>query len=245
MARQKEGSEEMFVGAAMRVWAAKLKQKKPLLAAQSIQVKLATRLGDGRSIGLSGVSILGLPQFGAIALPLPLFLQNSQFFFQKIHSDRFYIHLSSDIEELTTFRNSGLSSPEVLTFISDSIPGPYVAKYHLILGETHTYEYGGNIVINPNGKIVIEMVRGSQELVTSGKITPNYIAERDQFTHVLHYSFEDNTLRKAVYNALLSIPHDGKTFIPGYYEFILFRRDKSSFFEPIFFDYRDDPIYML
>jgi hypothetical protein len=80
---------------------------------------------------------------------------------------------------------------------------------------------------------------------------PDYISERDLITGFLKHSFEDEQIRRLVWNTLLAVPHEttnghsddfkarGLQFHPGYYEFYL---DENH--SPRFIDYSDQDAFV-
>jgi len=149
-----------------------------------------------------------------------------------------------------------------------------LGDYHIIVSEFFKNEYGGNILINAQGGIYMEVAQGNHAPLVSGAKTPEVIVERDKFTGVFHYSalkygigssslqreeLEDKHLKEALWNTLRVIPHDQPDeeaglvdkvtrttmFTPGYYEFALVRKTSDRPLEPVFIDYRENTAYQL
>jgi hypothetical protein len=239
--------EKSKVGTTINDWARSVRKGNPHLADQ---------LDEDRLVGFRAIEGLGLPRFRQETMILSEFLHNSQEYLDRIGSQKFYVNLPPRKEGLTRYRQIDLSRDEVLPFIQEHVPASRSCDYMIVLFEFYENQYGGNIVIDDNGGLVVEMVKGSHAPLVSGEKTPEFFIRRDEFTGSLSYSFEDETLRKAVWSMLLAIPHynneisTGDTdryvrFTPGYYEFVLIRRGDARPLEAVFLDYRGNRAYQL
>ena len=174
-------------------------------------------------------------------------MQDAEGHLNRLGYDKFYISLLPLKAELTRYRQIDLKQREVLQFIKKTVPNLEIESYTIAILEFFRNEYAGNIVISPDGTIVVEMVKGNHGPLVSGAATPEFIARRDIFTRIFHYSFEDEALRRIIYHTLLTIPHWGEfrdlEFTQGYYEFALIKRSKNAPLEPLFLDYRSNPAY--
>ena len=217
---------------------------------------LADQLDEDRLIGFRAIEGLGLPRFRQETMIFSEFLRNPQEYLDRIGSQKFYVNLPPRKEGLKRYRQIDLSRDEVLPFIQEHVSASQSCDYTMVLFEFYENQYSGNIVIDDNGGLVVEMVKGSHAPLVSGEKTPEFFIRRDKFTGSLSYSFEDETLRKAVWNMLLAIPHysdefsTGDTdryarFTPGYYEFVLIRRGDARPLEAVFLDYRGNRAYQL
>jgi len=218
--------------------------------------RLAELLDEDRLTGFRAMEKLRLPHYKQETVALVKFLYDPQKYLEKVGSQKFYVNLLPQKEQLTRYRQIDLLPEEVVSFVQEHVPASQVDNYLMVLSEFYENQYSGNIIISPDGEVVIEMVRGSHAPLVSGAKTPEFFVCRDQFTGNFSYSFEDKTLRKAVWNMLLTIPYDnGNTlsgkidrhtrFTPGYYEFALVKRGQTEPLKVMFIDYRGNRAYQL
>lgn len=240
-------SEKSRTGTTMNEWSGAIRKGNQ---------KLAEQLDEDRLTGFRAMEKLHLPHFKQETIALAEFLCDPQKYFGKIGSQKFYVNLSPRKELLTRYRQIDLSQEEVVPFVQEHVPASQVENYLMVLSEFYENQYSGNIVISPSGEIVIEMVKGSHAPLVSGEKTPEFFVRRDEFTGNLSYSFEDKTLRKAVWNVLLAIPcfnedmpsegiNRHTRFTPGYYEFALIKREQTEPLKVMFIDYRGNSAYQL
>ncbi len=210
----------------------------------------AEKLSTDRLKGFRELERLNLPRYRSTTLPLTTFLDEPEMHFNKLDANKYWINLPPINPSLQRFRQIDLSRKDVTTFIEENIPTHQISNYNLHLSEYVKNLYGGNIVVSKDGlNVSIEMGDGVQSPIATGEKTPTYITNRDPFTGIFKYSFEDNDLRRAVWRTISAIPHDGEArdmkFLPGYYEFILAHRDSTKALEPIFLDYSSSSIYQM
>ncbi|MBI2038195.1 MAG: hypothetical protein HYT15_04735 [Candidatus Magasanikbacteria bacterium] len=154
-------------------------------------------------------------------------------------------------------RKRNLKSDGIMDFINKTINenNLEINNYDVAISESLPQEYGGNIIIDKEGKILVEVSKGGQGVVSEGshdeeKHGKLFTVRRDQFTDSFKYSWKDGeetdgvALREAVNKTIMSIPHEGEgremKFTPGYYEFHLVKKDDKQDLEPIFVDCRED-----
>jgi hypothetical protein len=235
------------VGTTINEWAQALRKDQPTFASQIDEDRLAS---------LRVLEQLRLPHFKQQTLALSLFLSNPHYYFDMMGSQKFYINLPPKKEGLRRYRQINLLRDDALRFIQAHIPLSQSEHYTIILSAFYDNQYSGNAVISPDGEVLIEMVKGSHAPLVSGEKTPEYFVWRNVFTRNFSYSFEDETLRRAVWRMILALPCEGKDtslagisrmmqFISGYYEFTLIQRKEHTPLEPIFIDYRQNPAYQL
>lgn len=209
---------------------------------------LARDLTEPREKGLSKLREMNMPQPKQILVPAVEFLQNPERYLQELASQKVYISLNPKRRDLPRYR-TGISIAEAANFVKEKLASTNPIEYDVLGLEFLENIYGGSIVVNPDGRILVEFRRGQQGPVASGDETPEFSVKRDIFNLSFKYSFEDPALRQEIYNTILKIPHEGEgrdmKFTPGYYKFALVREDEKSSLHPLFFDYKSDKVYYL
>ncbi|MCC7160592.1 hypothetical protein IT399_02650 [Candidatus Nomurabacteria bacterium] len=209
---------------------------------------LARDISEPREYGLLKLEKMGLPKPKQILVSLVEFLQNPQEILQKFKTKKIYISLNPKTKYLPRHRTVILIT-DTENFIKEKLLGIDPKLYNVLAVEFLENIYGGSIVINPDGKILVEFRRGQQGPIASGTETPEFSVSRNIFNSSFKYSFEDPILRQEIYKTILKIPHEGEgrdmKFTPGYYEFALVRENKQVPMHPLFFDYKDDKNYYL
>lgn len=104
--------------------------------------------------------------------------------------------------------------------------------------ESHEQRFGGNILVDEDGRAVVEFRRGNQGPISAGSVIPEYRAWQDPFTGTWKYSFEDTTLRQQVQDMMRHLPHDGTEYLSGLYEFHLISENDDDLLQPKFIDYQ-------
>lgn len=213
-----------------------------------------------KKFGLEILDKLGLPQWKHIALPLSEFLADPQKKFEEIRelgSDQYHVSLTSDIEGKRRLRKFPLSADQALSFIHEKVASGEQDKFLLVLKEISRNVYGGNIIINDDGSILLETAPGEHLELVTGRITPTIFGLRDRFTRALGIytdnegknPLQDVDLEQILLKTVNLIPKDrydsdGKPdYHPGYYEFVLVEDQKKGGLRSIFLDYREGEIY--
>jgi hypothetical protein len=209
--------------------------------------KLATALEKDRRTRFARIKELGLPQANHVEAELSDFSEDPEKYFSQLATDRYYAALNPKKDDLAGFGQADLSKEEILEQIKSKIPEFQYPDYEIRI-EEYKNLYGGTIVIGPENQVWIEFRKGRQTEIGEGSVIPEYTVEKDKYTGVFRYSFEDEELRGAIYKTLQTIPHAGEgrdvKYNPGYYEFALFgKKDGKKY--PIFFDCIEDPEFQL
>lgn len=209
--------------------------------------KLAEALSEDRRTRFARIKELGLPQANCVEATLPDFLDDPEKYFSQLATDKYYAAVNTYKKDLRSFGEADLGKAEILEEIKSKISESRYSDYEIRI-EEYGNLYGGTIVTGPEGQIWIEFKEGRQTEIGEGSVTPEYTAEKDKHTGVLRYSFEDEDLRRDIYNALQAIPHKGegrnKRYLPGYFEFALFEREDGKRY-PVFFDYSEYPEFQV
>lgn len=116
----------------------------------------------------------------------------------------------------------------------------YGEGYWGIVQRQVTLSFQGTVLISEDGAMIGEMVQDNLLGITRGVQTPTMNFRCNRFLDSLSYSFNDQSLRAAVWRLLKYLPShsqfDKLSYNPGYYEFGLTKNTLS----PVFFDMRDD-----
>jgi len=235
--QEKEGEKKRYN---IQDWAKKLKDLYP---------ELSGDLDEDRLKGFRALEEMGLPGYKRIKVPIGEFLANPGIIKKDIDTSKFVYVLAPKEENLRRFSNVSENVDDLTDVINKNIRQEDWGKYELAVLEYFENFYGGTIVIGPEGQVYSEFKSGMLEGIDKGTVTPEFYAGTDKFTGSFKYSFEDKDLRQAIQNMLSLIPHEGegreKKRKPGYYEFILTKKDPDSQLVPVFYDYNDNPRYQL
>lgn len=221
-------------------WADSLKKSHPYLADE---------LGERRSNGFKRLEELGLPRFEFIESSLASFLEDPHECLSRVKLKQFYIVLMPNIPPLQRHSKAGINADQVIAFIHEHVAPEHIKDYDISWQAYSENIFGGTIIVNPGGQIYVEFKRGKQAKLAKGTEDPEFFAVRNSITGLFRYSFDDPVLRRSIYNLVLALPHEKDNlrgeFRPGYYEFTLIQEDNTPSLRPIFFDYREGPVYHL
>jgi len=231
-------SEKELLGANINVWAKGLQESHP---------DLAESLDEPRSVGYLGVERLGLPEAPNVTVELEEFIQFPEKFAQILETKSIVINLTPKVGRLQRHAGVNLSPEEALNFVWEKVAVEDVAEYKVIVFAFGDITFSGNVIIDPEGAIIMESRAGQLGPLASGKVVPEYSMSRDKHLGTFKYSFEDAGVRQKMYETLMVIPHEGEgrdvEFTPGYYEFIWQDLGRPQGQELFFVDYRDNPAY--
>lgn len=224
-------------GANFSEWLGKLRKTNP---------DLADKLVDDRFQGFNKVEGLGLPCYKRAVMPVEEFMKNPKRNLGSLDCERFYVILLTEDSSKPRYVKDDLTRDDAVKFVKESLTRSQAKQYSVILLQFYQNIYGGNIVIDDNQNVLVELIEGRQGPVARGTKTPPFSVWRDEYTGSFKYSFDDQKLRKTVFETLLHIPHTEDVsralkFQTGYYEFALVKKENSEKIEPIFFDYKDNP----
>lgn len=210
---------------------------------------LAEVLSARRSVGFEGLDRLNLPRYERTTLPLPAFLDDPASTCGQLGTDEFYFTVQPTREGLPRFSKAGFTCEQVADYAREKVAEADRGAYDITVQQFLENLYGGNIIINPDGRVYTEFRTGKQGPVSKGNAPIEFTAKRSPYTGLFKYSFEDEELRRAVYATVQTIPHTGEgrevQYHPGYYEFVLVRRKDDTPMTPIFIDYREGETFHL
>ena len=187
--------------------------------------KLSEALTEDRRKSIERIRKLGLPMAKSVTTDLESFLANPDEFFAGLPSGKYYISLNPyehGREGLERCGEPDQTREEVMDYIKNNVPSDKAGLYEIKL-EEYANRYGGTIIIGGKNEVWVEFKEGTQAEIGSGTAAPGFIAHRDRHNGVMRYSFEDEELRKVIFETLQAIPHKGERYDteyhPGYYEF--------------------------
>ena len=204
---------------------------------------------EGRASGLQGLRDLNLPHNETITVAPRTFFQNANAILDQVGTPRIYMALVPKDTDHPRYSYGGLYRNRAIEYVAEKIPKKDREYYDLAIQPYFENIYGGNIVIQPDGGLLVEFAKGKQAYVARGKTAPEDLKTitRDPYLGSLKFSFEDPKLRDILYDTLLAIPHTGTgrelKFTPGYYEFALVDKANNGTLEPLFLEYRNNAIY--
>lgn len=185
-------------------------QKKP--------IDVATKLAETVNVKKAGLQFLvehDLPRYKKIIVNLQEFLRNPQKTFNKLVSET-GLYYSSIINLKTGARifRLGQRREEVKKFILEKLASQEISlNSELTLSEYWHNYFGGNLLINKNGGVLVELVEGKHAKLPKGEGQVLMSAETDPYTNVLKFdnNFKEGEelqikLRQAIVRTLELIP---------------------------------------
>ncbi len=214
-----------------------------------VQPDSAEFLDENRAQGFREVERLGLPRYVRQEVNLADFFVNKEQYFKDLERKKYFITLIPIQKDERRLSRWGIGREEVVDFVKKNIDAEKFHQYNLIIQEYFENLFGGNIIIgSEKNQIYVEFKTGSPSEIANGSTTPEFFIGQDEHTGSFRYSFEDEGLRRVMYQTLLSVPHEGQErdmlFLPGYYEFVIVKDDEGRV-RPIFLDYKDKPVYQV
>jgi hypothetical protein len=194
---------------------------------------------EDRLVGIEALDQFNLPRYKRLSMPLIEYLKNPEKYLRSLDTDSYYVSLNPYNKQLKRERRVRMSAEEIMPFITEYV-GEKTDQFDILILQYFENLYGGNILIAPDNSMIIEFREGYQGPIGSGSETPQFTGGRDVFTGNFFYSFEDPKLRQLIYDTVQTIPHHqgerDKTFLPGYYEFVIVRNRLTQELEPKFID---------
>lgn len=180
--------------------------------------KFAQGLVEDARVKKAGLKFLednNLPRYSKISVGLAEFIQNSEEIFTQFPSTTGFYY-SSIVDLKTGARVFGLEqTPEqVKKFIADKLANQEISiNSELTLSEYWRNYYGGNLLINNEGKVLIELVEGKHAKLNKGQGQVLMTVKTDPNIGILRFNeqkeLDDDArtrLREALINVLRLIP---------------------------------------
>lgn len=193
--------------------------------------KLADRFFEGEEVKLAGYKALedfGLPHLTRISMRLDEFMSNPNSLFAKVDAEKYFVNLISDKWQ-SRMRTIDLTREQVMEYVLENVTVEKRSDFKVTVGEYFDNLYGGNVVVNPNNSLVIEVAPGAHGNLATGLVTP------------IDYSGLKE-VQKAVDAAVAKIPKKNGKYFQSYYEFVIVNKNGLT---PIFIDYRASSIYQI
>ncbi len=142
-----------------------------------------------RMKGLEKLKSLDLPRYKNLRVSLGEFLADPEKYFSLLanRGSLFYPKiLKADGNRVYKL---GATKDEVLEFIEKRENDAFQARAEdtFILSEYFDNLYGGNLIINENGAVVVEVVRGLNCEIAHGRQAPLVVGETNDFTGIMSY----------------------------------------------------------
>ncbi|MFA6424114.1 MAG: hypothetical protein WCV83_02240 [Candidatus Magasanikbacteria bacterium] len=218
--------------------------------------ELSNALGASRFSGWDRIQKLGLPNDVPRICSLEHLLNSPEEILPEVGDSDWFVLLEPKKKDGMRYRKTPLKREEILEFVKSTINQHElnVGDYDVSIVEMRPQKYGGNIIVDPKGRILAEISSGGQGVVADGthdvkKHGEMFVARRDELSGLFKYSWEDGEatdgvpLRELVYKTIMNIPHEGEgrdlKFLPGYYEFKLVDKRREDGLEPVFIDCRN------
>lgn len=240
-------TKEIMYGGSMTDWALAVRNsgRGAMTLDESQEVKLA---------GQKMLEVLGLPRLKSLTLPLGQFLRDPRETFNELHSRQYHVTLLSQVDG-TRRRAFPITQKRVGIFIEQNVSSSELDQHTLILKEFHRNIYGGNIVIEDDGGVVLEVVTGDHIHSVLGDKKIHVFGSRNPTSHQFKFcsdcgntkNMANQRLSSTLFETINCIPKievSGEVrqgyyedFYPGYYEFVLVRKGLYGL-KPVFIDYR-------
>jgi len=198
---------------------------------------LASRLSQSREVGHMIVEELDLPHYKRVVLSVKDFLSEPEKVFEQLGTSKYFVFLQSQSGKRD--RRLGLTKDEAISFVGETV-GASEEEWELNIAEFLKAKFGGNVYVNKEGVATVEFKKGEQGPLSAGTVVPEYRAQQDRFTGVWKYSFDDVSLRKQVQQMMKEVPHEGREYMVGMYEFQWVSDEDDDILETKFVDYRKD-----
>lgn len=219
--------QESNMGKGMASWAKELEGASP---------ELSRKLNRPREDGWRALEDFDLPRYKRIVVPVEKFLLNPAEVIKDIPSKTLFVFLQPKTGQ--PVRKTKLTLEEAVAFVkitTEDSPD----EWEVHISETSEEKYGGNVYVKKDGHAVIEMTTKGQGAVSAGTVTPELRAWQDEFLGTWHFSSEDLELKRLVRRVMKHVPHEGRKFLKGLYEFHIIESDEDGSLEVKFVDFRD------
>lgn len=222
--------------------------------------EIATALEAPKKVGMWLLEKFNLPRYERVTLSLDDFLKDQE---EKLPKDKEADHfvLLERKKGGEKYRKKPLKGSEIINFIDEVVAKNdiNVRDWDITIAETLPQEYGGNIIVNKDGKLLLEMGKGAD---AQGKVSDGthdrdgkgngdfFIVRRDVRSGHLEFLSEnkeevhgETSLREIIQQTINCLPHSGEgekaKYAPGYFEFHIVRT-RTGNLEPRFVDFRQD-----
>lgn len=213
--------------------------------AQELVVKELAETARTKQAGLEFLEAHNLPRYSRVSVDLKSFVQNPEHTFARLPSPTGFYY-ASIVDRQTGARIFGLEQTQkaVREFIAEKLINKEITlDSELVLSEYWHNYYGGNLIIDREGKVFVELVRGKHAKLVKGEGQILMTAKTDALMGLLKFmtkkelADQDETkLRQGILNALSLIPRRPVVLTEGVVE--------NRFQEPVVND-QGEPCTML
>ncbi len=160
--------------------------------------QLAEAFTAPRKVGFDRLIELGLPHYEIKYCTLDYFLIHPNEIINSDAAHLWFALIEKPGDSKTRYRRGGMRGAEVLPFIQKTISENQLDshEFEMTVTENYVQEYGGNILIDADGKIFVECIKGNQGIMADGSYSRSEHGELFTVTCDSHfgsfkYSWED------------------------------------------------------
>ena len=239
----------------------------------TVYKSVVSQLAENKDQVANRLAELRLPHFKLVTAHPHAFLSDPDAYFSQLSSSTYYASLEAVGKNLDRVRKYGFSKEDALAYIQQQVDTLGSDYNRLILMETATLLYGGNLAISEDtsNPVYGELVQGTHSNLVGGLVPILLTVERDAVSGRLIFErpsqkseelwparHEEDIVRAGMYAALMCVPHRNadpdengpgfggrnRQFRPGYYEFALTGRPDLTHLSPVFIDQSNEPAFL-
>ena len=197
---------------------------------QLTQERVAKGLAESaqtKQAGLEFLEIHNLPRYSKVNVDLEKFVEKPELTFAQLQSPT-GLYYTSIVDRQTGARIFGLEHTQemVRDFVAEKlIKQEITLDSELVLSEYWHNYYGGNLIINREGKVFVELVEGKHAKLVKGEGKILMTAKTDELMGLLKFNTneeladqEETNLRQGILNALSLIPKHSVVLTEGVVE---------------------------
>lgn len=202
--------------------------------------KLAKELSKTKADYIQEFEALHLPTYTRYIEPLGKFLTRETVRDEGMNTPTLWFQLIPTSVDKQKYTVLDVNDEQIRSEVERLIDEHEVGQYDILISEFLPNKYGGQMVVDEEGRVEVYFGEGKEADYSTGEKTPEFHVSNADPTGRFKYSFEDVGLREAAWRliaATTSHSDNGrfkKAYHPGYYEFALCGDD----LRPIFLDYR-------
>lgn len=193
-------------------------------SAQELVVKGLAETALTKRAGLEFLEVNNLPRYSRVSVDLEKFVEKPEHTFAQLQSPTGFYY-TSIVDRQTGARIFGLEQTQemVRDFVAEKlIKQEITLNSELVLSEYWHNYYGGNLIINRDGKAFAELVEGKHAKLVKGEGKILMTAKTDELMGLLKFNTneeladqEETKLRQGILNALNLIPKQAVVLTEG------------------------------
>jgi|GEM_PF-1028348 len=194
------------------------------LLAQKLAVKKLAETAGTKQAGLEFLEANDLPRYSRVSVDLVEFVQNPEHIFTQLPSQTGFYY-ASIVDRKTGARIFGLEQTQemVKEFVAEKLINKEITlDSELVLSEYWHNYYGGNLIIDREGKVFVELVEGKHAKLVKGEGQILMTAKTDALMGLLKFNAmaeladqDETKLRQGILNALNLIPKHSVVLTEG------------------------------